>query len=80
MSSMTGRSSIALLLGLTGLVTGLGLTLLPLSVPWLPFWLWTFFYWCGSALMILGGFIVDIMLLYVIARRLQGWSRNAVRG
>ena len=79
MSSMRRHTSIALLLGLSGLAMGLGLMLLPLLVPSLPFRLWRTCYWCGGALMILGGFTTDVTLLYIILRRLHG-STSAARG
>jgi hypothetical protein len=82
MSSLRRHTSIALLLGLSGLAMGLGLILLPLFAPSLPFWLWGTCYWCGGALMILGGLAADVTLLYfilIILRRLHG-SRSAARG
>jgi hypothetical protein len=77
---MRRYTSTALLLGLSGLAIGLGLILLPLFVPSFPFWLWGTCYWCGGALMILGGFTTDVTLLYIILRQLHGWSRSAARG
>jgi hypothetical protein len=80
---MRRHTSTALLLGLSGLAMGLGLVLLPLLVPSLPFWLWGTCYWCGGALMILGGLTADVTLLYIvliIMRRLHGGSRSAARG
>ena len=79
---MRRHTSIALLLGMSGLAMGLGLILLPLFAPSLPFWLRETCYWCGGALMILGGLAADATLLYfilIILRRLHG-SRSAARG
>ncbi len=68
----------------TGILTfgvGLEIMLLPLQVPSLPLNTWFVFYWCGGALVMLGGLIVDVTLLRTVARLLAtiGGVRPAVR-
>ena len=79
MSLLKNRTRLVLLTGLLGLGFGLGLMLLPLRMPSLPVGLWSICYWCGGALMIAGGLITDVALLYAIMHRLLTGSGNAER-
>jgi hypothetical protein len=61
----------ALAMALSVMAVGLCLVITPLYLPTLPLLLWKPFFWLGGFLMISGGLMADVALIFFIARRLR---------